>query len=247
MTAYYNPAIGAVQVGLEWWALLILKPGSMAEFICNICGGANQLTKILDRESASCGTCGSNVRLRSLMHVLSMELFGTQLPLPDFPRVKSLRGLGMTDFNQYASRLSEKFDYRNTFYSREPRFDISNPPAEELGKYDFLISSEVFEHVLPPAETAFRNAFELLKPNGVLILSVPYSVEPSMKEHYPDLHQFGFAQVGDEIVLVNRTRDGEMQVFERLVFHGSGPGEALEVREFNEAELNRMLSAAGFR
>jgi SAM-dependent methyltransferase len=150
----------------------------MAEFICNICGGANRSTKTLDRE---------------------------------------------------------------------PRVDISNPPREELGKYDFLISSEIFEHVLPPAESAFRNAFELLKPNGVLILSVPYSVEPSMKEHYPDLHQFGLAQVGDQVVLVNRTRGGEMQVFEKLVFHRSGQGEALEMREFNEGDLKRMLAEAGFR
>jgi SAM-dependent methyltransferase len=217
------------------------------EFICNICGGTNRPAKPMDRESASCASCGSNVRLRSLMYVLSMELFGTQVPVPDFPSVKSLRGLGMTDFSQYASRLAEKFDYRNTFYDREPRFDLSNPPREELGKYDFLISSEVFEHVLPPAESALRNAFDLLKPNGVLMLSVPYSVEPSMKEHYPDLHEFGFAQVGDEIVLVNRTRSGEMQVFEKPVFHQSGAGEALEMREFNESDLKRMLAAAGFR
>jgi SAM-dependent methyltransferase len=216
------------------------------EFVCNICGGVNRPAKPLDRESASCASCGSNVRLRSLMYVLSMELFGTELPVPDFPRVKSLHGLGMTDFSQYASRLAEKFDYKNTFYDREPRFDIGNPPHEQLGTLDFLISSEVFEHVLPPAESAFRNAFELLKPNGMLILSVPYSVEPSMTEHYPDLHQFGFAQIGDEVVLVNRTRGGQMQVFEKPVFHRSGAGEALEMREFNESDLKRMLAAAGF-
>ena len=54
------------------------------------------------------------------------------------------------------------------------------------------------------------------------------------------------AQVGDEIVLVNRTRDGKMQVFEKPIFHRSGAGEALEMREFNERDLKRMLAAAGF-
>jgi hypothetical protein len=48
-------------------------------------------------------------------------------------------------------------------------------------------------------------------------------------------------------VLVHRTRDGRTQVLEKLVFHGSGPGEALEMREFNETGLKRMLAEAGFR
>ena len=179
----------------------------MVEFTCNICGASNQCAKEqLTREASTCTACGSNVRTRSLMWLLSMELFGTALVLPDFPRIKSLRGIGMTDWNEYARRLGEKFDYRNTFYNREPKFDITNPPPEEFGRYDFLISSEIFEHVLPPRERAFENAHRLLKPNGVLILTVPYSLEASMLEHYPEIHEFGFAQVGGAMVLVNRTR-----------------------------------------
>lgn len=180
------------------------------------------------------------------MWLLSMELFGTVLALPDFPRIKSLRGIGMTDWNEYARRLGEKFDYRNTFYNREPKFDITNPAPEEFGRYDFLISSEVFEHVLPPCERAFENAHRLLKPNGVLIFTVPYSLEASMQEHYPKIHEFGFAQVGGATVLVNRTRTGELQVFEKPVFHGPGAGKALELREYTEADVKRMLTDAGF-
>lgn len=180
------------------------------------------------------------------MLLLSLELFGTALTLPEFPRIKSLRGLGMTDWPEYARRLGEKFDYRNTFYNREPRLDITNPPPEESGQYDFLISSEIFEHVMPPAIDAFRGAYRMLKPSGVLILTVPYSIEATMLEHYPDIHEFGFAQVGDAVVLVNRTESGEMQVFEKPVFHGPGPGKALEMREFTEAELKRTLVDAGF-
>jgi SAM-dependent methyltransferase len=146
-----------------------------------------------------------------------MELFGVNLALPDFPRVRSIRGIGTSDPNQYASRLAEKLDYRNTFFNREPRFDIMNPAEEEIGKYDFLISSEVFEHVMAPVEQAFRNVHGLLKPSGVAVFTVPYSMEESMREHFPDLHQFGFAQVGDGVVLINRTRQGEIQVFEEGV------------------------------
>jgi SAM-dependent methyltransferase len=202
---------------------------------------------MLDRESPSCSGCGSSVRTRALMLVLSMELFGVKLAVSEFPRVKSLRGIGTSDANQYAAQLVGKLDYRNTFYDREPRFDLANPPEHEMGTFDFIVSSEVFEHVPPPVERAFQNAAQLLKPSGVLILTVPYSLESSMREHYPDLHQFGFATVGDQQVLVNRKQSGEIQVFENPVFHRSGNDLSLEAREFNETDLVALLRGAGFR
>jgi SAM-dependent methyltransferase len=160
--------------------------------------------------------------------------------------VKSLRGIGMSDPAQYADGLARKFDYRNTFYDREPRFDIVNPPAEEFGKYDFVISSEVLEHVPPPAAVAFTNAFRLLKPGGVLLLTVPYSLEAATAEHFPELHEFGLARVGERTLLVNRTRDGLTQVFDDLVFHTGWGEPSLEMREYTEAGLREMLAATGF-
>ena len=127
----------------------------------------------------------------------------------------------------------------NTFHNREPRFDIANPPADDSGKYDFLLSSEVFEHVLPPAGAPFQNAFRVLKPHGFLVFTVPYSLELSMAEHFPDLHDFGLASLRDRVLLINRTRDGATQVFDNLVFHRDGSGTALEMREFSEASLKR--------
>jgi|HubBroStandDraft_6_1064221.scaffolds.fasta_scaffold509251_2 hypothetical protein len=220
---------------------------ALQEFVCNICGTRNRADPTaFDRESSTCSSCGSNVRVRALIRVLSVELFGIALALPEFPRIKSLRGIGMTDFGPYASRLAEKFDYKNTFYDRAPKLDITDPPRDEFGKYDFLISSEVFEHVAPPAVVALHNSFQLLTPNGVLVLTVPYSLQSSMEEHFPDLYQFGLAHVGKSVVLVNRTQNGELQVFENLTFHGPGPGKALEMRQFTENALRQMLAEAGF-
>lgn len=210
----------------------------MAEFTCNICGAQCQ--------EAACPACGATLRDRSIVHVLSLELFGVELTLPEFPRLKSLRGLGTSDSHVYADRLGAKFDYRNTFFDRAPRLDLADPPEEEFGRYDFLISSEVMEHVVPPVEAAFRNACRLLKPNGILVLTTPYSLEAATAEHYPDLHRFGFAEVDGKLVLVNRTQSGELQVFDNPVFHVGCSGQALEVREFSEGALKAVLAGAGF-
>jgi SAM-dependent methyltransferase len=219
----------------------------MIEFTCNICGTANRrAASELGREVASCDRCGSSVRTRSLLYALSLELFGVSLALPDFPRVKSLRGIGMSDPSQYADGLAMKFDYRNTFSDREPRFDITHPAGEESGRYDFVISSEVLEHVPPPAEAAFANACRMLKETGVLLLTVPYSLERATREHYPELHEYGLAQVGDRVVLVNRARDGRLQVFDDLVFHFGWGEPSLEMREFTESGLRGVLAGAGF-
>jgi SAM-dependent methyltransferase len=183
------------------------------------------------------------------MGALSMELFGIRLSLADFPRVKSWRGLGTSDSSQYANRLGEVFDYRNTFYDREPRFDLGKldpeDPSQQPNQYDFILSSEVLEHVAPPVHEAFRNAYNLLKPGGVLVLTVPYHLDEPM-EHFPDLHEYGLAEIGNRMVLVNRTRAGEMQVREDLSFHRSGSEKALEMRIFTEEMLRNALAVAGF-
>ena len=220
--------------------------GGITEFTCNLCGAANRREGGFDREQPSCSSCGSNVRMRGLLRALSLELFGVNLTLPEFPRVKSLRGLGTSDGVQYADALAAKLDYRNTFYDREPRFDIARPDPGEAGRYDFLLSSEVFEHVPAPVSAAFETAFRLLKANGFLLLTAPYSFEAATAEQFDGLHEFGLARVGERVVLVNRSREGRLQVFEDLVFHISFGEPALEMREFSESDLRAMLCVAGF-
>ena len=184
--------------------------------------------------------------MRGLLHALSMELYGLPLTAPEFPRIKALRGMGMSDSSQYADLLTARFDYRNTFYDREPRFDIAGADEREFGRHDFVLASEVLEHVAPPVERAFANAAALLNQSGVLLLTVPYSLEATTAEHFPELHEYGVARVGERLVLVNRTASGEIQTFDDLVFHVSFGDPALEVREFSERDLVCALRAAGF-
>ncbi|MGC9971439.1 MAG: methyltransferase domain-containing protein [Bryobacteraceae bacterium] len=216
-------------------------------FTCNVCSQSEECSEeLFEREGGTCSGCGSTVRFRALMHLLSVELFGLDLELEQFPHLKSIRGSGLSDWEGYADVLAEKFDYTNTFLNQEPRFDISMASPARYGQYDFIISAEVFEHVEPPVERVFREACQLLKPHGVLILTVPYSLEATTREHFPELHDYTLAELNGSAILVNRTREGKLEVFDHLVFHG-GPDSMLEMRLFSDTSLKEMLFAAGFR
>jgi SAM-dependent methyltransferase len=223
---------------------------SIGRFTCNVCGAENKSSSgIEDRERATCDSCGSTMRFRSIVLALSRALFGMDLALCDFPLLKSLRGLGFSDSEVYAGRLEEHFNYVNTFYHREPTFDLSRPSETEFGRYDFVICSEVLEHVAPPVERAFEVLARLLKPAGALILTVPYSLANETVEHFANLHKAVLVEIDGRTVLVNRSGHGKYEVFDQLTFHG-GPGSTLETRPlemrlFCEADVRAKLTAAG--
>jgi SAM-dependent methyltransferase len=211
----------------------------MHRFTCNICGAAC-VAEVLERETPSCARCGSNVRFRWIVHALSIELFGESMPLSDFPARRKVRGIGLTDPEPIAAVLAKRFDYVNTSFHRRPRFDIKEPTGK-LG-FDFVIASEVFEHVAPPVQPAFENLRRILKPGGVAIFSVPSEAEGDTIEHFPNLHDW---QLAEGPLLLNRTRDGRLETFRDLAFHG-GEGATLEMRVFSDESVRRHCRAAGF-
>ena len=152
----------------------------------------------LQRETSSCDSCGSTLRYRGVIHALSVSLFGKCLAIQDFPERQDIVGWGMTDWEAYAVRLSKKFSYTNTFYHTQPFLDITAISESDTGTLDFLISSDVFEHVSPPIMTSFANARRLLKPDGMFILTVPYVLEGETIEHFPNLHDFIISGDGDD-------------------------------------------------
>jgi len=214
----------------------------LLRFTCNICSTACT-AEALDREIPSCPKCKSNVRFRWIVHALSTGLFGESIPLGKFPRRKKIRGIGLSDEGRLAHVLTKRLDYRNTFYHQEPRFNIMDPPAG--ARYDFIVASEVFEHVLAPVQTAFDNLARLLKPGGFAVFSTPWESEGETREHFPDLYDWQIAKLRSGHVLVNRTAAGTLQTFENLVFHG-GCGSTLEMRMFARDGLLANCRAAGF-
>ena len=151
----------------------------------------------------------------------------------------------MSDWEGYAKPLAEKFNYTNTFYHTEPKLDIVNIESHVLEKYDFLISSDVFEHIPPPVSIAFDNTLRLLKSDGYFIFTVPYQKQIETTEHFPDLYDFHLVETNGKKFLFNTTQTGQEQIFDQLVFHG-GDGFTLEMRVFGEASLLEELSKVGF-
>ena len=234
---------GARNNALRWKAPTAERPA------CNICGFRLLVSREVfsEREARSCVVCGSTLRFRAIAAALQSELDGDHKIriLERVAKRKHLRGLGMSDAHVYAGALQEKFDYTNTYYHTEPMLDIRSPARHYLGGFDFIVSSDVLEHVDGPTQRAFGNLRAVLKPGGVLALTVPYGFHDTTIEHYPELHDYRIEGEGVDRVLVNVTQEGIEQRFTNLCFHG-GDGSTLELRNFSYGDLVRQLGEAGF-
>lgn len=217
-------------------------------FRCNICGlKNNDPAAIIHRELLRCTDCGSTPRFRGIAHAFQMYVCGdTSVPLDQMASRPELHGIGMSDWDRYASVLDRIASYQNTYYHQEPSLDITD--AESAAQYrnlDFVISSDVLEHVHRPVIDSFRNISDMLRPGGWLILSVPYLEGYETLEHYPHLHDYKIVELSGTYVVVNKRVDELVELHERPVFHG-GEGNVLELRVFGEGELFATLRSAGF-
>jgi hypothetical protein len=118
------------------------------------------------------------------------------------------------------------------------------PPQME--PLDFIITSEVFEHVRLPVQLAFNNLRRLIKPGGCVIFTTPWATDGATTEHFPRLYDWRLVRLSSGYVLLNRTTEGQLETFDDLVFHG-GPGSVLEMRIFSKNGLLANCAAAGFR
>jgi SAM-dependent methyltransferase len=215
-------------------------------FFCNICGQKNtQNASTQHREIPDCAGCGSTPRFRGLAFALCENLFGSPVRLDALPKHKNIKGIGMSDWEPMVALLNEKFDHTNTFYHTEPRYDVMRDDPPIFRNLDYVICSEVFEHVLAPLEVGFQNLRRVLKPGGSLIFSTPYTSAPETSEHFPGMSGFTLEKVDDEWVLHAEHDDGSIRDYDGLIFHG-GPGTVLEMRVWSEQHLFGLLKRAGF-
>jgi SAM-dependent methyltransferase len=217
-------------------------------FLCNVCGMSNYLPlRRLTREDGHCAKCRCYGRLRSMIYAVTAHFSPDQIILARTRPRKDIRGLGCSDWG-YTELLAEKFDYVNTFYDHEPQLDLCKVDWSRWApdSFDFITCTDVLEHVEPPIEGTFDNMRRLLKPGGVAILTVPTTMEPATREHFHDLHDWRIETEGKQRVVVNRRRDGAIDRFDNLCFHG-GVGLTLEFRIFSRQGLIDSVQNAGLR
>jgi SAM-dependent methyltransferase len=141
--------------------------------------------------------------------------------------------------------LAQRLDYRNSFLDRGLRVDIVDPPEDLLGHFDFLIAADVFPHVAAPVQRAFDGARRLLRPGGLLLLTVPYDPGAPTLEHFEGLRDLDVREEAGRRRLHARAADGSEVLREDLVFHG-GEGFTLEMRRFGLQDLLAHCRQAGF-
>jgi hypothetical protein len=138
------------------------------------------------------------------------------------------------------------FAYQNTYLDMHPQLDITDlASCERYLPVDFVICTEVFEHIAPPVQKGFDNLRTLLRPGGLLVFSTPTIAGSETVEHFPNYHSATIVKLEDTHILVNRTQDGRVEVFQNLCFHG-GPGAVLEMRVFGQERLLQHLAEASF-
>lgn len=224
----------------------IMQSGRYVKATCPICAGNYKLDLQKEaREGPLCESCQASGRASSIILSLCEYIHGNNTPLVHQPVQKSIRIVGLSDGPRYSSLLSEKYDYTNTFYHQEPYLDITDPQEEHIGKYDALISTEVFEHVFGDVDKAFEGALRVLKPNGLFLFSVPFTNSGEHKEHYPGLVNYKARNLGEKWVADIEYEDGAISTDHKPKFHG-GPGCTLEVRLFTRASVLDHLARAGF-
>jgi SAM-dependent methyltransferase len=223
-----------------------LEDPQWTPFLCNVCGMSNYLPRRrITREDGHCTKCRCYGRLRAMMYGVTAHFSPGEVILARMKPRKDIRGIGCSDWG-YTALLAEKFDYVNTFYDHAPQLDLCNVDWSRWkpDSIDFITCTDVLEHVEPPVERTFDNMRRLLKPSGVVILTVPTTLEPATHEHFPNLHQWQLQSHGKQRAVMNRRRDGTIERFDNLCFHG-GEGMTLEFRVFSRQGLIDSIQDAG--
>lgn len=218
----------------------------MNSFRCNITGNIFQLED--SEKSRELGIrFGYNCRFRAICYVFTKLFYGECKIMKHVVPNKNIKGIGMSD-SGWANLFAEKFNYINTFYHMPPYLDIYNTRHVAMYNHlDFIISSDVFEHIspYPGIQFAFDNLYMMLRPGGFIIFSVPFVADGEHKEHYPNLFNYEIKHSNNEYILYNTTKDGNKEEFNNLCFHG-GPGDVLEMRIFSKKSLLFHLEQSGF-
>lgn len=161
---------------------------------------------------------------------------------------KDFKIIGLSDANLIANYFENLLGgrYKNTFFDTAPKLDVSDLKPISFETTDVLISSDVFEHVFFPLSRALEGSYNLLKPGGRMICTMPWSTFQPSIEHFPWMTSYTVSKLSNEqYAVLGVDSTGAIRVVEEPIFHG-GPGNTLEMRKINVLVLVEDLRKAGF-
>jgi hypothetical protein len=228
--------------------------------ICSICGKLIIYLHI-NREGNRCKKCESYWRTRAVITALLMYWRKDyKVPLlktyPDF----SLSSVGMSDDVSITRFLPQFTMHTNTSLDSYPKLNLLELKPDQVEICNILICSDVLEHVVNNIELCFINLYRILKPNGLLILSVPlvrvqekYSsrniqnsdfLKTGMQEYYPNITEWKHDEITDSILWTDS--NNSVHRMKSPEWHG-GVGLTLTFRLFSKNYIVRNLNTVGFR
>lgn len=216
-------------------------------FLCIACfKPSKSLEGSYGREGSNCRSCNSTSRDRAMLLAIHGSYLRKILKNPRYrPNI-----VGVSDGELMATALKRIYreKYQNFHYHLEPYLDITQVPLRLHSSADIISCSEVLEHVAPPVRLAFKGLFEILKPQGSLIFSVPHTLSATPHiEHFPDMLSYQLdLKANQKPRMIANLTNGEIAVYENLVFHG-GVGSTIEFRVFSESSLKTFLNDQGFK
>lgn len=231
------------KTAVSWKTLSNSTDGFIGIFwSCILCGKLNRSTSQFSRETMPCRKCKSTWRARAValavLHGLGYESKKFQAIAPDWSRI----GLGISDDITLSSKLSTKFSYSNSYFDTYPYLDIREIPFRAKNQFEFVVCSDVLEHIdidLPSAISGLRS---LLKVNGFLVASVPIIKDAKHKDFYPSMQTFTI--IDDSVHWTDGQGGGHID--HNPEFHG-GRGQNLAFRQFSNESFSSALNQAGFK
>lgn len=228
---------------------------------CPLCGVGKYISSPSpSRESDECDFCKSIWRTRAIGQAVVIATDKGVSPLHQITPDLSIRGLGIGDSVDLSNALSTKYRYTNSHLDEYPFLDLTERVPDKIRNYfDFITCSEILEHVVPPVENAIQNLFDMLRPEGAAIISVPlikvgssgryeYSGNTTdihfgeeILEYYPGLKSFNLTD-GE----LSWSNGSENFIDSNPELHG-GTGLVLTFRRWSSESLKSSLREVGFR
>lgn len=166
----------------------IAQKTNVRQSVCIICSSPMIASQPkATREGSQCDGCQATWRARATVLAVMTGLGYHPTPLveivPDWSRI----GVGLSDDPSFSGRFSAVWKYTNTYFDSFPRLDIRAAPSDLIGHCEFVVCSDVLEHVDPPYNTALEGLYRIIKPGGFAVVTVPMSGTASTCEYYKDL------------------------------------------------------------